>query len=181
MDLYAQDRNLVPTFHQDGLTLRPIVRDDADAIVSALSQWRVTRWLTNAPFPFGHENAIYFIDEIANAKGEPFWAIDRGSGLIGVISVKPDLGYWLHPEQHGKGMMTRAVAMACDHHFEGPSTELVSGHFLGNAPSRAVLKKAGFEDTHKEDAVQVSTQKTVVIQRMALTRQRWQTLRSQAQ
>ena len=77
--------------------------------------------------------------------------------------------------------MSRAVAMACDHHFEGPYGELVSGHFLGNEPSRAVLLKAGFEDSHQEEAVQLSTQKTVVIQRMQLTRDRWQTLRSQAQ
>ncbi len=181
MDVYAENQSLVPELYRDGLTLRPIVRDDTDAIVSALSQWRVTRWLTNAPFPFGHKNAVYFIDEIANAKGEPFWGIDQGNGLIGVISVKPDLGYWLHPDHHGRGIMSSAVAMACDHHFEDPYGELVSGHFLGNEPSRAVLLKAGFEDTHQEEAIQLSTEKTVVIQRMTLTRDRWQTLRSQAQ
>lgn len=181
MDVYAENRSVVPVFHQNGLTLRPVVRDDADAIVSALSQWRVTRWLTNAPFPFDHKNAVYFIDEIANAKGEPFGGIDQGNGLIGVISVKPDLGYWLHPDHHGKGIMSRAVTMACVHHFEGPYGDLVSGHFLGNEPSRAVLLKVGFEDTHQEEAIQLSTEKTVVIQRMTLTRDRWQTLRSQAQ
>jgi len=181
MDVHAENQSVAPKLHQGGLTLRPIVRDDVDAIVSALSQWRVTQWLTKAPFPFGRENAIYFIDEIANAKGEPFWGIDQGTGLIGVISVKPDLGYWLHPDHHGQGIMSRAVAMACGHLFDGPADELVSGHFFGNEPSRAVLLKAGFEDTHQEEAVQLSTQKTVLIQRMTLTRDRWQTLRSQAQ
>ena len=92
--------------------------------------------------------------------------------------MKPDLGYWLHPDHHEQGIMSRAVTMAIVHHFEGPSSELVSSHILGNASSRAVLLKAGFEDTHKDEAIQIATQKSFVIQHMTLTRDRWQTLRS---
>ena len=71
--------------------------------------------------------------------------------------MKPDLGYWLHPDHHEQGIMSRAVTMAIVHHFEGPSSELVSSHILGNASSRAVLLKAGFEDTHTDCAMIVTT------------------------
>ena len=72
MDVYAENRRVVPELHQDGLTLRPIVRDDADAIVSALSQWRVTQWLINVPFPYSYKEAFNFIDKFAIVEDDFF-------------------------------------------------------------------------------------------------------------
>lgn len=174
MDLYIENNGIVPTLHSEGITLRPLDAADTDAIVSALSQWSVTRWLTVVPFPFEREHALYFINEVASQPDDAHWAIDLGSGLAGVISVKPDLGYWLHPDVQGKGLMTRAAEIAIRHYFSTTDENLVSGFHAGNERSEAVLLKLGFENTHIETALQVCTQKQVEVQRMKLTNERWQ-------
>lgn len=174
MDLYTENNGIVPTLHADGITLRPLVAADADAVVSALSQWPVTRWLTVVPFPFEREHAFYFISEVATQPDDAHWAIDLGNGLVGVISVKPDLGFWLHPDVQGQGLMTRAAEIAVRHYFSTTDENLVSGFHLGNEKSEAVLRKLGFENTHVETALQISTQIQIEVQRMELTYQRWE-------
>ncbi len=161
----------VPVIKTRQLILRPIVMDDAEAITRALSHWDVVQWLSAVPFPYSYDDATYFITEIVPK--DLSWAIDAGDGLIGVIGVKPDLGYWLDIAYHGQKIMSEAANAVVAWYFAQSDEPLVSGHFLGNVASRKVLKNIFFVDTHVDDQLQVSTQDMVKIQRMALTKTDW--------
>ncbi|RYH03103.1 N-acetyltransferase [Salipiger sp. IMCC34102] len=95
--------------------------------------------------------------------------LDAGQGAVSAISIKPDMGYWLARSEHGKGYMTEAARAVVAEHFRVTQAPLVSGHYPGNAASRAVLLKLGFTDTHVETQAQVSTGRDVDVQRMVLT------------
>lgn len=64
---------------------------------------------------------------------------------------EPEIGYALFEEHHGAGYATEAAAGLRDWFFRAGKGE----HFIGfadirNAPSLAVLKKIGMEETHVE-------------------------------
>lgn len=161
----------LPTLRSRRVTLRPIVMTDAPAIVDGLRHWDVQQWLSAPPFPYAMSDAHYFIQQVVPVGIN--WAIDAGDGLIGVVSVKPDLGYWLHEGFHGQGLMSEATATAVDWYFAQTADDLTSAHFLHNVASRAVLTKRGFVDSVRDTVVQTSTQELVTLQRMTLTRSAW--------
>ena len=164
---------MIPVLTTGRLTLRPPVAGDAPNIASALNQWSVTRWLTLVPYPYGIADAVEFLDGLKSHLDGAFWAIDAGEGMIGAISVKPDLGYWLAPEHHGRGYMTEAARAVIAWYFTHHDEPLISGYHVGNHASRGVLRKLGFQETHRERAYQVATDETVQIQRMALSPADW--------
>ena len=174
MDLHAQDGTLIPaTLHTTRLTLRPLTPRDDAAIVAALADRHVVRWLTAVPWPYTIDDAVHFRTVIAADPAHPHWAIDAGTGLIGVISVKPDLGYWLAPAHHRKGYMTEAAEAVVTAAFAAGQQALVSGHLPGNAPSRRLLLSLGFADTHLTTALHRGSGETVPLQRMVLTAREW--------
>ena len=83
------------------LTLRPLELTDASAITLAIANWDVSQWLSAVPYPYTIDDAEYFITQIVLK--DTIWAIDNETSLIVVIGVKPDLGYWLRGDLHGKG------------------------------------------------------------------------------
>lgn len=160
-----------PTLRTRRLTLRPMVASDAPAIMAALNVHDVAKWLSAPPYPYTAEDAAYFIREIVPT--QVIWAIDTGTGLIGSIGVKPDLGYWLDQRFHGQGIMSEAAAAAVTWFFGHDSKDLISGHFFGNTGSRTILSRLGFADTHMETVTPPATGEEVALQRMILTRDRW--------
>ena len=155
-----------PTLRTARLVLRPVADADADAIVAALSDWQVTRWLSGPPWPFTRADADHWIAN--GAVGSR--AITLGGTMIGSIGIKPDLGYWLAPAHHGRGLMTEAARTVVAHHFAAGGGDIVSGHFPGNIASRAVLTRLGFVDTQVERAHARPLGRDVDIQRMLLAR-----------
>ncbi|MEZ5912112.1 MAG: GNAT family N-acetyltransferase [Paracoccaceae bacterium] len=163
----------LPVLQTGRLRLRPLQSGDIPALMEGLNDWEVTRWLTAVPFPYTQADGACFLENCAADPAQAHFAIDAGAGLIGVISVKPDLGYWLNRSWHGKGVMSEAARAVVGWYFGHSAEPLISGHYPGNAASRAVLGKLGFRDTHSEIAVQRATQKSVTIQRMTLDRESW--------
>lgn len=172
MDLYAKDGAMTPpVLITRRLTLRPVSPDDADAIVTGLRDWDVVQWLTAPPFPYSRDDVVHFIDKIISQTST--WAIDAGEGLIGVISVKPDLGYWLNMSFHGQHIMTEATHAVVAWYFNQTESDLVSGHIKGNAASRKVLQKCGFIDGPIRDDTHTATNDQVEVQTMTLTKAAW--------
>ena len=91
----------VPVLQTSDLTLRPLELTDASAITLAIANWDVSQWLSAVPYPYTIDDEEYFITQIALK--DTIWAIDNETSLIVVIGVKPDLGYWLRGDLHGKG------------------------------------------------------------------------------
>lgn len=147
--------------------------EDIDAIAHWMSDAEVARWLSSVPWPYTRGDARWFVEEFAAQSDDPHWAIDAGAGLIGVISVKPDLGYWLARPFHGRGYMSEAVSAVLQWTFDNGAEEVVSGHFPGNANSRSVLLKAGFGDSHRETVIRQADEAPQQLQRMVLPRAAW--------
>jgi len=160
-----------PILETQRLTLRPITLFDAADINVAMNHPDVPGWLTAVPHPYTLKDAEDFIRDIA--QDPDHWAIDGGTGLIGVISIRSELGYWLNADHHGKGFMSEAARAAVAYHFGLTDADLISGYHLGNAASCNVLTKLGFVNTGLKEQIKVATGKPVTIQRMVLTKDTW--------
>lgn len=164
-----------PILNTERLTLRPITLFDAADITACMNQPGVPGWLTAVPFPYTLKDAEDFIRKIAQGPEGHHWAIDAGTGLIGVISIGGELGYWLSADHHGKGFMSEAARAVVAYHFASTDADLQSGYHLGNAASCNVLTKLGFVDSFVDEQIKVATGKPVQIQRMVLSKDRWNT------
>mmetsp|Transcript_12567 Transcript_12567/g.23321 ORF Transcript_12567/g.23321 Transcript_12567/m.23321 type:complete len:187 (-) Transcript_12567:200-760(-) len=134
------------------LTLRPLSSGDAPALVQALSVWSVTKWLTSVPFPYSIVHAENYVRSVKKAsEGTYYWAIEKDANVIGVVSIEPDLGYWLAEPYHGRRYMSEAVQAVLQAYFEVHPGPLRVSYKVGNDQSRAVLIKMGFKDTFIED------------------------------
>jgi RimJ/RimL family protein N-acetyltransferase len=142
------------TIEAESVRLRPLRPGDAPGIVAGLDDFEVTRWLARVPYPYSLEEAERFLawERMQRpVSAEKVYAIDRGDGLMGVISLRdagprPVLGYWLAQAHWGKRYMSEAVAALVEDTFADPATiEIQSGVFAGNERSLALQRRLGFE------------------------------------
>ncbi len=161
----------VPVIRTARLSLRPVTSIDIDAIAAGLKDWDVVQWLTSVPFPYARKDAADFVAQIG--PDQEYWAIDAGEGMIGAISLKPDLGYWLAATYHGQHVMSEATNALINWHFSRSDQDVISGHFPANHASRRVLQKLGFVDSECVNELQVATQELVSVQKMRLTHTAW--------
>ncbi len=131
------------------LVLRQPGPEDIDAIVEGLNDFEVTRFLTKVPYPYGAEDARWWLGTLTPARpGDARFAIDLGGRLIGIVGLEPQLGFWLDRRHHGRGLMTEAAAALLDWHFAAiPDDPVASAAHVGNEASRNVQSKLGFRET----------------------------------
>jgi len=134
------------------LTIRPYRKADGDFVVSALNNLDLSRWLISVPHPFTHADLKLF-----GPKGESRWpdlaAIDAPEGQAGAISFGSKLGFWLHPNAHGKGYGSEAAKAAVDHSFNHLNVDAIeAGYLVGNTASAKILAKLGFELLRQDEA-----------------------------
>lgn len=162
------------------LTLRPLVVSDRDQIVQMLGDLKVTRWLTVVPHPYTNADFDGFLQHLAETSDLAGLAIEENGRVLGVIGFDPtadgpSLGYWLGRAHHGRGVMREAARAMVDYAFENGSDDVIaSGHFPGNAPSRAVLTGLGFRDTGAQEAVHCKARNCdEILIKMQVTRADW--------
>lgn len=136
------------------LVLRPLLSGDAAWITAGVSLPEVHRWLTSVPHPYALKDADAFVERIARLDGYRVIDVNGiGRGVVSVVELIQDkvpsfsLGYWLHPDAWGQGIMTEAAAAMVGWHFARTDADLGSGWIVGNDASRNVLSKLGFEPT----------------------------------
>jgi [ribosomal protein S5]-alanine N-acetyltransferase len=156
-----------PTLSTRRLTLRVPTAADAAAFQVLLSIPDVTRhsnW-PDAPSKAQGERYLRWMSKLyASGKGCAWIIEDRDSGtLIGAIRFNRfekkwkfgEIGYELHPDFWGKGLMTEAVhaAVACGHQTFRLN-RIEAWTLPGNAASDRVLEKTGFryEGTQRQKA-----------------------------
>jgi RimJ/RimL family protein N-acetyltransferase len=112
--------------------------------------------------------------------GKAHFAIDAGTGLIGVATLDSELGYWLDRSAHGRGYMTEACIALLEWHFTArPGDVVPSGYHVGNAASASVQHKLGFvESGHREMRFVRSQQREVEHVDTSLTRAQFETAMS---
>lgn len=126
------------------LALRPVSPGDVAALLPAIGNYDVVRWLGRVPYPYRRSDAEAFVAANA-AKAGRVWFVHDATGLVGGISVDGELGYWVRREVWGRGYAVEAAFAAIEAHFaDRRAGDLPSGHFPGNDRSRRVLEKLGF-------------------------------------
>jgi ribosomal-protein-alanine N-acetyltransferase len=140
------------------LRLRPFVDADVPRVVEACSDEITRHWLYGLPHPYVEATARGYLADCVwqAARGaKATWAVaDRETDvLLGNVTVMDlhrgsgEVGYWTHPEERGRGVMTEAVRAVAEHAFDSSGLDrsrLVIYAAAGNPPSNAIAVAAGF-------------------------------------
>jgi RimJ/RimL family protein N-acetyltransferase len=149
-----------PVLEGPGIRLRPFQESDAARVVEACRDERTRRWLAELPSPYTEDDALAFIRGRTGlrATGNGIsWAIadaetDLLIGTVGIFDLASDLafgevGYWVHPDARGRGVMTAAVRLVLRHAFEALGMRRVKAYAARENPaSRYVLTSAGMSE-----------------------------------
>jgi len=156
-----------PTLATERLILRQLEMQDDHEIFFLRSDERVNEYLV-APIAQNVEEARDFISKIntgiANNES-PYWGITlkNENKLIGTICFwnisieenKAEIGYTLHPELQGRGIMQEAISAVIKYGFEKMKLDLIEAVLHpGNTKSVTLLKRnAFFYEGKSDDAV----------------------------
>ena len=159
------------------LSLVPPGEVDPDAIVAAIDDFEIARWLTRVPHPYARADAVAFHDYCAGNEGR-VWLARDAAGLAGAVSADPELGYWVARRAWGRGYATEMSCAVIDAWFSDPAAAaLSSGHFEGNFRSRRVLDRLGFRPAGTGERHPLSLGRAVLLHRMVLDRDGWREAR----
>jgi RimJ/RimL family protein N-acetyltransferase len=143
-----------PTLATARLRLRAPAGSDVARIVALAGDREVSQFLARVPHPYGVEDARAWLAYLQRAQArEVAFALDDGTGLIGVISFRaldetPEIGYWLGREYWGNGYMSEAAPVALGWLFGATAPQAVAARAsIANTASHAVLSRAGFKRT----------------------------------
>jgi ribosomal-protein-alanine N-acetyltransferase len=156
--------NPFPILSTERLSLRQLNRQDENEIFVLRSDERVLEYI-DIPKAESIEDARNFIDKINSniSKNESImWGITLANSntLIGTICfwniAKKDLiaeiGYMLHPDLQGKGIMQEAVSEVIKYGFQTMKlTSIVADLHCNNTKSLNLLEKNGFMYTQKSN------------------------------
>jgi [ribosomal protein S5]-alanine N-acetyltransferase len=150
------------------LVLRDITMKDASALVKAINNINIAKWLQTVPYPYSLKDAKSYIrNSIKESKKKPRekypLSIELAGrrGLIGGVSINnvnifegtASIGYWLSQDYWRQGIMQEAVTSIIDFAFDTLKLrriDLVA--FADNEGSNCLARKMGFqyEGTRKE-------------------------------
>ena len=155
------------------LILKPVSPEDVPALVAAIGNYDVVRWLGRVPYPYRAADAEAFVAANAANAGKVWFVHDAG-GLAGGISIDGELGYWFRREVWGRGYAVEAAFAAIEAHFaDRRAGHLPSGHLPGNDRSRRVLEKLGFQPAGTRIVAARALAQQVESQTYHLTRTDW--------
>ena len=144
------------------VVLTALRESDIDRVVEACVTDDARRFLTT-PWPYSRADAEYFVLQFApggwrGEHDERVWAIRESLNdpLAGVVSLREsirEVGFWLHPDSQGRGLMSDAVRTIAGH-AEGCLVwqEVHWRCFEHNTASMRVAKAAGFAYLGLRDA-----------------------------
>ncbi len=149
----------------EGFRLRPWHIDDAHSLQRHADDERVSLGLSDRfPWPYSVNDAIAFLRSPVAAVNCSL-AIEIDGDAVGGIGVRvgegenrvsAEIGYWIGRTYWGQGVMTRVVALWCDHQFATrPLLRLQANVFASNPASARVLEKCGFafEGTRRQAVI----------------------------
>ncbi|MBK8968536.1 MAG: GNAT family N-acetyltransferase [Saprospiraceae bacterium] len=152
-----------PMLLTERLVLRQAVAADAPDLFAIRSDEEVNRYLDRTPATSVAE-VQDFIEKINRSIAENksmYWVADWNGRLAGTICLwnfssqpfKAEVGFELHPNYQGKGLMQEALSAVLNFGFEGFSLETIEGYVhIQNAPSIRLLEKNGFQKIETREA-----------------------------
>jgi len=168
------------------VTIRPIDLTDAAAVQRYASDERLAR-TCNVPHPYPKDGGEAFVRRCVEARlrRERFPSAvlvdDEFAGVIGLNAPDFKAGtvecdYWIGVPHWGKGIGTKAVALAVEFAFRALGMQTVfSGCWEGNPASGRILEKNGFREIESMLATDTYGRKFKgqPIRRFMLTKQDW--------
>lgn len=159
--------------------LRRLTPADGAEMAEALNNLDVARNLVAVPHPYELNDAREFLNGPAMSRHMLCAAITVEGAFAGCVAIdaltgQPELGYWIAPAFWGRGVASAATRAMVDLVFSATSLDkLVSGHFVDNAASAAVLAKLGFRKSGIVEQRSRARPEPVRLVAMALTRSEW--------
>lgn len=153
----------VPDVVGEQVVLRPWRESDVPRVVEACADVRTQAWLPQLPTPYGVADAQWYVrsreEQHAAALGM-YWCVadpgdDRCLASVGLFGLggtdpSPEVGYWAHPAERGRGVVTEAVRRVVRHAVVPAVDGGLGLHRValraaaGNSASNAVAAGAGF-------------------------------------
>ena len=139
------------------VTIRPWTGNDAAALARVSAATDRQYLSDRLPEPYTEHDAAWYLNLVASRDGHDaiFRAVCVDGEVVGTISVEKksdvfrkdaEIGYFLAPDACGKGVMTRAVALACEEAFDRLGIVRISADVRAeNIASRRLLEKNGFQ------------------------------------
>ena len=142
----------VPVLSDGVVTLRAHVPGDVDRVVEMAADALTREWTV---VPLDNDRAMsesFVFEHIPKGwdDGTHFgWAIEHDGLFAGNIDIRnvpvADIGYALHPDARGLGVMARAVRLANDWAFAEGGAEVIHWHAnVGNIASLRLAHRTGF-------------------------------------
>lgn len=169
-----------PVLAARGVRLRPYRPGDVPRVVEACVDRRTRHWLARLPDPYTVDDARAHLEHAQEQAAEGrsvVWAVasaddDRLLGEIAVFGPGPgsrtaEVGYWMHPAERGRGVMTAALLLVARHALLPEDvgglgrSRLVLRAAAGNGASQRVAEHAGFRRTGVDRAAELLADGTV--------------------
>lgn len=138
------------------LLLRPGWREDAAALAAAIGDEAIVRNLARAPWPYGEQDALRYLDAMQGSTLPEFLIFSRtlgaprlvgGCGIMAEENGALELGYWIARPYWGLGFATEAGKAVVQIARAMNLPKLRARHALDNPASGNVLRKIGFRPT----------------------------------
>lgn len=146
------------------LLLRPGFIEDAPELARTIADEGIARNLARLPWPYGVDDARWWLRQDHDPMLPNFLIVQRTGGaprIVGGIGIhilddapladdgraRPEIGYWIARSHWGLGIATEAGRAVMRIARAVGLPPLVSGHFIDNPASGAVLRKLGFRAT----------------------------------
>ena len=149
------------------LVLKEIVDADKERLVSLIGDFRVSKTLSNVPYPYTLDDADEWLKIVDNEEFN--LNIFLNDDLIGGIGLTPteddfyELGYWLGVEYWGQGYATESVMELLNYAKSNtPCEKFKANVFKENVASAKVLEKNGFKRVEDREVFSISRQENVI-------------------
>ena len=149
------------------LVLKKLVDTDKERLVSLIGDFRVSKTLSNVPYPYTLDDADEWLKIVDNEEFN--LNIFLNDDLIGGIGLTPaeddfyELGYWLGIEYWGQGYATESVMELLNYAKSNTSCEKFKANvFKENVASAKVLEKNGFKRVEDREVFSISRQENVL-------------------
>src|SRR4051794_1815370 len=147
-----------PMLEGDGVRLRPFTPADVPRVVEGIGDADTQYWLAFMPRDPGEADGAQYLETVTErlATGHTItWAFCAADddALLGVVGLyrmqeEPEVGYWTHPDARGRGLTTRAAALAVRHAFDDLGLDRLAGYASApNAASRRILERLGMRES----------------------------------
>lgn len=144
------------------VTLRPIEEDDLEFVTEGVNHPDV-RPFVGQSFPTTIARERRYLSELNERLDAVQVLVTTGDERLGVVEFDPidretgvaDLGFWIHPDHHGKGYGREALCLVLEYAFDELRIHKVTADaYEANEASRGLLESLGFthEGVGREDA-----------------------------